>query len=194
MMQRHRAQHQVAWFGCTPFQNVSFDKSDFWIMSAQLFRDLKRRRLSIQRVDVKVRANFASVLGDQARDIARAGRKIENAHARTGFYPTAQEHRNQRVTAKPAIELANVFEIALQFGRDRLRSVHQFELSWMEAPLHQSTVVAVYDRCINSSDVHTRAAIAIKIFVKTRAARPFRFRWRCGLRNPAETWCSCRKP
>src|SRR5438105_9083449 len=136
MMKRQSAKNEIVRLGCVPFQKVSFHKGDFRITGTEFLCDLKRGRLSIQRIDAQLSANLAPVLRDQSRNIARAGGKIDNAQARAGFDPTAEKKRDQCVTSEPAIELPDVFEIALQFGRNRLRPIHQFELSRIKSPLH----------------------------------------------------------
>src|SRR5438552_76382 len=92
MMKRQRAENDVVWLRCSPFQDVSFDKSDFWIRNAQFLRDLQRRGLSIQRIDSEFRPNLPPALCDQPWNIARAGRKIDNSQARARLDPAAEKH------------------------------------------------------------------------------------------------------
>ena len=136
MMKRQGAENDVIWLRWSPFQDVSFDETDFRIRNAQFLRDLESRGLSIQRIDSQFRPNLAPALCDQTRNIARAGGKIDNSQARVWLDPAAEKHRNQRVTPKPAIELPDIFKIPLQFRGNRLRTVHQLELDWIKLPLH----------------------------------------------------------
>src|SRR5947209_4415762 len=75
VMKRQRAEDGIVRFGRVPFQDVSFNESDFRIANTESLRDLNGRGLSIQSIDPQFNANLTSVLCDQSRNIARAGRK-----------------------------------------------------------------------------------------------------------------------
>ena len=116
VMKRERTENEIITFVGLPMKQIRLDKIDFWITRTEFSRDLESCRLSIQRVDAQLGANLAPVLSDQSGNIAGTRRKIDNPQARSGFDPTAKKHRDQCITAEPAIELADVFEIVLQLG------------------------------------------------------------------------------
>jgi hypothetical protein len=92
--------------------------------------------LSIDRIDLDLRANPPRVIYEQPRNVARTRGKIDNAYLRAGRYPAPHENRNEAVTAKPAIQLPDPFKIELQLGRNRLRPIHHFQNGRIEASLH----------------------------------------------------------
>ena len=124
MMERERIENDVVALSWIPFENVRFDKRNFRVINAEFSRDFERGCLLIQRVKLNFRANLARVIDNQSRDVARAGGKIDNAQLIARFNPTANEAQNNRVTAEIAIELPQIFQIALQLGGNRLRPIH----------------------------------------------------------------------
>src|SRR5206468_10352585 len=100
MMQRERAQRDVVDFGRAPFENVGFVVGNFRVTGAQSSGDFERRGLSIYGIDLERRANFASVINDESRNIARFRGKIDNTDASSRLDPAAHETQNQPEAAQ----------------------------------------------------------------------------------------------
>src|SRR5205085_8785587 len=85
-------------------------------------------------------ANLASIIDNQPRNVARASGEIDHAHSCAGLEPASHETQHKTITAEPAIKLPKTFQVALQFRGDRLRPIHHFEDSRIEASLHEIMV------------------------------------------------------
>src|SRR5438874_1807554 len=136
MMKRKRAQRDVVCFHGIPFENIRFAIVNFRIATAQFPGNLQCRRLSIEGVDLDLRANSASVIRYQSRNVAGPGGKIDNTGASVRLDPAAHEIQNKTMAAEPAVKLPKAFQIALQLSRNRLRPIHHFQYGRIEASLH----------------------------------------------------------
>src|SRR5262249_43914908 len=108
---------------------------NFRVLDAQPPGDFQRRSLPIDCVYFDLHANPSRVINNQPRNITRTRGKSDNAHLRAGHYPAKHESRNKTIATEPAIKLPKSFKISLQFGRDRLRTIHHFQYSRIEAAL-----------------------------------------------------------
>jgi len=80
--------------------------------------------LSIKRIDLNFCADLSRKIDNQSRNVARAGGKIDNPQVVARSDPATNEPENNRVTPKVMVQLSEIPEIALQFGRDRLWLIH----------------------------------------------------------------------
>src|SRR5207247_4391763 len=132
MMEYEIAENDVITVIWLKFQDVRFEIGNFLVTSTQCPRNLQCSRLSVQGPDLNFRTNFSCIIDNQSRNIARSGSKIDNAHTSIRGDPAAHKVKNKAITAEPAIELPNVFQVALQLGRNRLRPIHHFQNSWIK--------------------------------------------------------------
>src|SRR6266481_3271121 len=97
-----------------------------------------------------MRADRSRKIDNQPRDIARRGAQIENPPLSAGLEPFPHEIQNETITAKPSVQLPDPLEVAFQFGRNGLGSVHHFQHGWIESsPLRHCWVKRLI-RCISS--------------------------------------------
>ena len=64
------------------------------------------------------------MINDQARNVAGAGREIEDVQCLARSNPITQKSGNQTVASEEPIQPPDVSQVRLQFSRDRLRKIH----------------------------------------------------------------------
>ena len=123
-MERERTKRDLVRLRRPPLEDVCFDTRNFRVIDAQFYCYFQRGGLSIKRIDLNFCADLSRKIDNQSRNVARARGKIDNAQAVARSNPATDEPENNRMTPKVMVQLSEIPEIALQFGRDRLRSIH----------------------------------------------------------------------
>src|SRR3954469_14897125 len=90
MVKHERTENDVVRLGL-PGSDVSAVPGDFRIRRAETLRDGQGRLLSVNGLDVYGSSDFSREINDQPRDVAGAGRQIENATGFPGLDPFSQE-------------------------------------------------------------------------------------------------------
>ncbi len=135
MMQRERKEHDVVGLLVAEEMDVGAMVTNLRVVAAQLARDLDRRGLEIDRVDLHLGADLTRKIDDEAWNITRAGGEIEYPQPVAWLNPAPQKIADESVTAEVAIERAQIAQVGQEFGRDRLRPIHPLRIRRIEPAL-----------------------------------------------------------